>query len=86
MPAGPEEPAISAILGVADLVYRRNGRLVVADYKTDDLRDEDEISVRAESYRPQLELYARAVGEALDLDEPPLMEIWFLSADRIVEL
>ncbi len=86
VPAGEDDPAVSAILGVADLVYRRNGRLVVADYKTDALRDDDEIAARAEHYRPQLELYARAVSEALNLPDPPLLEIWFLSADRIVEL
>ncbi len=85
VPAGKGDPAVSAILGVADLVYQRDGRLVVADYKTDAV-SADEVSERAEYYRPQLELYARAVGEALDLDKPPLAEIWFLSADRIVEL
>ena len=86
VPAGGHDPAVSVILGVADLVYRRNGRVVVADYKTDALRDDAEIAARAEHYRPQLDLYARAVGQALDVAEPPVAEIWFLSADRIVEL
>ncbi len=51
VPAGQGDPAVSAILGVADLVYRRNGRLVVADYKTDAVTG-DEITARAEIYRP----------------------------------
>ncbi len=81
--AGDDDPAVSAILGVADLVYRRDTRLVVADYKTDALSDDDEITARAEFYRPQLELYARALRDALELDDLPAMELWFLWPDRI---
>ncbi len=81
--AGEDDPAVSAILGVADLVYRRDTRLVVADYKTDALSDDDEITARAEFYRPQLELYARALRDALELDDLPAMELWFLWPDRI---
>jgi ATP-dependent exoDNAse (exonuclease V) beta subunit len=57
---------------------------VVADYKTDAIVGEAEIQQRAEVYRPQLELYARAVQEALALGDPPFIELWFLDADRIV--
>ena len=83
VPAGDDDPAVSAILGVADLVYRRDSQLVVADFKTDALSDDDEITARAEFYRPQLELYARALRDALELDDLPAMELWFLWPDRI---
>jgi ATP-dependent helicase/nuclease subunit A len=78
--------AVGAITGAADLVYREDGRLVVADFKTDPLESDDEIERRTERYRVQLELYARALEEALDLAEAPAMELWFLHADRIVRL
>jgi ATP-dependent helicase/nuclease subunit A len=82
----PGHEAVGAIVGTADLVYRDDGRLVVADYKTDAIVGEAEIRCRAEVYRPQLELYARAVQEALALGDPPFIEVWFLDADRIVRL
>jgi ATP-dependent exoDNAse (exonuclease V) beta subunit len=82
----PGDDAVGAIVGAADLVYRDNGRLVVADYKTDAVIGEIEIQQRADVYRPQLELYARALREALDLGEPPFIEVWFLDADRIVRV
>jgi ATP-dependent helicase/nuclease subunit A len=82
----PDGEAVGAIVGTADLVYRDNGRLVVADYKTDAVADDDEISERTELYRAQLELYARALSDALELPEAPLTELWFLHADRIVRL
>jgi ATP-dependent helicase/nuclease subunit A len=82
----PGDDAVGAIVGTADLVYRDNDRLVVADYKTDAVVGEAEFQQRADVYRPQLELYARALTEALDLSEPPVMELWFLHADRIVRL
>jgi ATP-dependent helicase/nuclease subunit A len=82
----PEGGTVAAIVGTADLVYRDNGLLVVADYKTDAVSEGAELDARVEAYRPQLALYARALAEALELSEPPLMELWFLAADRIVRL
>ena len=86
VPARDGDAAVSAVVGVADLIYEKDGRLVVADYKTDAVADDRELSERAESYRPQLELYAHAVEEALELEYTPAMELWFLSADQIVTL
>ncbi len=60
VPAGDDDPAVSAILGVADLVYRRETRLVVADYKTDVVSTDEEIEAATQRYPPQLELYAGA--------------------------
>ena len=66
--------------GSIDLLYRdAEGRIVVADYKTDDESDE---ALLAERYRPQLEVYARAVQQSLRLDEPPRAELWLLRRGR----
>lgn len=76
----------SVISGAIDLVYTDpgDGRLVVADYKTDAVETESEIAERVERYRPQLETYARALKQALGLDHTPHTELWFLHPDRIV--
>ena len=78
----------TVVSGIVDLVYRDpdDGRLVVADYKTDTLDDETAIEERARVYEPQVLAYARILRDALDLDEEPHMELWFLAADRIVRL
>jgi ATP-dependent exoDNAse (exonuclease V) beta subunit len=75
-----------AVTGFVDLVYRDpdDGRLVVADYKTDAIEGEEALSERARIYEPQVRTYARALNKALDLDAEPHVELWFLAADRIV--
>ena len=84
----PADDGTSVVSGAVDLVYTDpgDGRLVVADYKTDAVGTEDEIAERCERYRPQLETYGRALREALDLDEEPHLELWFLRPDQIVRL
>jgi ATP-dependent helicase/nuclease subunit A len=74
--------------GIVDLVYRDpdDGRLVVADYKTDAIDDEDALEERASVYEPQVAAYAKILREALDLDEEPHTELWFLAADRVIRL
>ncbi|MFQ5514569.1 MAG: UvrD-helicase domain-containing protein [Myxococcota bacterium] len=58
--------------GTLDLLYRDpDGRLVVADYKTDSEPD-------AERHRPQLECYARGLQRALPGEAPPALELIFL--------
>src|SRR4029077_2339878 len=52
--------------GVIDLIYRLDGRIWIADYKTDDVAAED-VRTRADRYRPQAEIYSRAVEKALGL-------------------
>ena len=52
------------VQGIADCVFEEKGRLVVLDYKTDRVKDR---RVLIEHYAPQLELYARALGETLGL-------------------
>ncbi len=58
----PWEDAIME--GVIDLIYERDGRLYVADYKTDAV-DAASARAAAERYRTQGEVYSRAVRESL---------------------
>ena len=52
--------------GVIDLIYRLDGRIWIADYKTDDVSAEA-AQARADHYRPQAEMYSRAVESSLGL-------------------
>ena len=78
----------TVVSGIVDLVYRDpdDGRLVVADYKTDAVHSETEIEERARVYEPQVRTYAKILHDALALDQEPHTELWFLAADRIVRL
>ncbi len=84
---GPHAP-VGAVTGAVDLLYRDpdTGRLVVADYKTDEVTAPEDLQRRAQTYAPQGATYVRALREALDLAEPPRFELWFLQADRVVEV
>lgn len=86
-PVGAEGP-VGFISGTVDLVYcdPSDGSAVVADYKTDFVDSDEGMLDRAGEYRPQLEVYAAALREALGLDDLPRMELWFLAADRVVVL
>lgn len=69
--------------GSIDLLYvDRDGRLVVADYKTDRRPDRE----THERYRPQLELYGRAVARALPELPPPVLELLYLRTGERVRL
>jgi ATP-dependent exoDNAse (exonuclease V) beta subunit len=84
-----EEPEPGMVVsGFIDLVYRDpdDGRLVVADYKTDRIEGRTARDERTAVYEPQLATYARALRRALDLDYEPRCELWFLHADEIVRL
>lgn len=74
--------AVGAMTGAIDLVYQDpdTGKIVVADYKTDQLENDDEIRDRAAVYQPQLEIYARALKEAMNLDMMPRQELWFVGS------
>lgn len=52
------------IQGIADCVFEENGELVIVDYKTDRVKTAEELIDR---YRGQLEIYRRALSEALAL-------------------
>ncbi|MFQ5992232.1 MAG: UvrD-helicase domain-containing protein, partial [Nitrospiraceae bacterium] len=57
-----------AMEGVIDIVYRINGNVWVADYKTDFVSDE-EIPQRAAAYEPQARVYKAAVARGLGLEQ-----------------
>ncbi len=89
--AGPGEAAgdpTDGTIGTLDLLYRDaiSGRLVVADFKSDAIDGEADIAEKVATYRPQLELYGRAVRDALELAQPPRLELWLLGPDCIVEI
>jgi ATP-dependent helicase/nuclease subunit A len=52
--------------GVIDLIYRLDGRIWIADYKTDNVSAED-LQAIADRYRSQADSYSRAVTSALRL-------------------
>ncbi len=83
----PVEPGLAAsefivVQGIADLVVVEARELWVLDFKTDQVREaglEEKVTV----YRPQLQLYALALGRIYGL---PVTERWlhFLSLNRTV--
>jgi ATP-dependent exoDNAse (exonuclease V) beta subunit len=88
LPAAGDDGPVGYVSARIDLVYRdpATGELVIADYKTDRLDGATALVERVELYRPQAELYARAVADALRLAEPPAVELWFLTQNRIVRV
>ena len=52
--------------GVVDLVFEEDGRLVVVDYKTDAITQEQAVA-QAEHHAPQLQLYGRGLAQAIGL-------------------
>ncbi len=85
-----DEGPVGFVAGSIDLLYRspEDGRIVVADYKTDRVADPDDEAAwaeRAARYAPQGRVYTAAVQAALELPERPRFELWFLDAGRVVE-
>jgi ATP-dependent helicase/nuclease subunit A len=70
--------------GVIDLIYRLDGELWVADYKTDAI-SADQAGARAVQYRPQSEVYKVAVRQSLGV-ESVRFHCLFLRCATAVEL
>ncbi|MCX5866208.1 MAG: PD-(D/E)XK nuclease family protein, partial [Proteobacteria bacterium] len=68
--------------GIIDLIYERDGEIVVADYKTDSVQ-ESEIPERAERYRVQREVYLEAVRRGLGIKNPRFQLIFLRPAKGI---
>src|SRR5262249_51849922 len=68
--------------GVVDLVFAEDGGLVVVDYKTDHVRDEDALA-QAPHHARQIELYGRGLAQAAG---QPVKErlVLFTSLARVV--
>ncbi len=80
----PDEGCVGFVAGAIDCVVREDdGRLLILDFKTDEVEDEDELATRAAAYAAQEALYVRALGEALPLPAPTRCELWFLWPDRV---
>ncbi len=69
--------------GVIDLMYRLDGELWLADYKTDSVLA-DQAAARAEQYRTQSEIYKTAVKQSLGIE--PRFHCLFLRCGVAVEL
>ncbi|MBX3325876.1 MAG: UvrD-helicase domain-containing protein [Nitrospira sp.] len=69
--------------GVMDVLYRYDGELWIADYKTD-VVSSDQVTARAEQYRTQGEVYKAAVRQRLK--QPPRFHCLFLRCATAVEL
>jgi ATP-dependent helicase/nuclease subunit A len=85
-PADRDDAPVAFVSGAIDLLYRDpyTGRLVIADYKTDEVESSDDVAARAAVYAPQGAVYVRALQETLGLIEPPRFELWFLGVGRVV--
>lgn len=67
------------IQGVIDCLFREEGRLILLDYKTDRVpQQEGALEALAGKYRFQLELYSKAL---LDILGEPVSEIWLYFFD-----
>jgi ATP-dependent helicase/nuclease subunit A len=69
--------------GVIDLIYRLDGELWIADYKTDAI-SADQAAAQTEQYRPQSEIYKAAVKQSLGTE--PRFHCLFLRCGEAVEL
>jgi ATP-dependent helicase/nuclease subunit A len=72
------------VRGIVDGIVVREGECEIVDFKTDAV-SASEATARCENYRPQMELYARAV-ERLWRRPVRCCRIVFLSARCIVDL
>jgi ATP-dependent exoDNAse (exonuclease V) beta subunit len=79
--------------GSADLVFEDGGELVVGDWKSDRVGDDDASAQElATRYRPQLELYRDALAAALApggpgrAAKPPRIELLLLRTGRRLAL
>ena len=90
MDARELEPGASSgdhvlLQGVVDCCFETAEGLTVVDFKTDRVFRHEDVLVRAESYRTQLEAYSRALSTVL---ERPVTRrvLYFLEAGEAVEL
>jgi ATP-dependent helicase/nuclease subunit A len=75
-------PQHSVMEGIIDLVYRVNGDIWIADYKTDHLTA-DEIAERAEEYQLQAQIYTEAVTISVGI-RPKGFQFIFLRTGTVV--
>ncbi len=85
-PEGEEGPLVG-LVGSVDLLLRdeERGGLCIVDFKTDDL-PADRLDAGVDRHAAQLRAYGRALRLAYGLTSTPRAELWFLRADRRVEV
>ena len=69
--------------GIIDLLYRTNKGIIVADYKTDQVKIED-VTVKAAKYRHQKEVYTEAVRRCLKISDPEFKLIFLRLGKGVV--
>jgi len=72
------------VQGIIDMLVQTSQGLIVIDFKTDDI-SAGQVASRAELYRQQLTLYARAASAILKF-EPVAKWLYFLTPGRAVEI
>ncbi len=88
VPAGDYYPGAGEgeqvlLQGVVDCWFETPEGITVVDFKTDRV-DEESLPKRAAAYRPQLEVYARALSQVMG--KPVTRRcLWFFALDRLVE-
>jgi ATP-dependent exoDNAse (exonuclease V) beta subunit len=80
--AKPEPVALCS--GVADLVFEEDGRWIAADWKTDDVKGDEDLTAAVERHRAQVRFYAGALSRVST--RPVEAEIFFVRVDRSVRL
>jgi ATP-dependent helicase/nuclease subunit A len=75
MPWDDQERGMS---GTIDLLYRLDGRTVIADYKTDTVEEED-VPGRVDRYKLQAQVYAEAISRSMGIDIPSFQFIFLRS-------
>jgi ATP-dependent helicase/nuclease subunit A len=71
--------------GVIDVCYRINGRVVVADYKTDQVGEKKSLTAAAKKYQDQKDIYTRAIKQTLG-EKKTVFKVIFLRAGEAVEM
>ncbi len=67
--------------GVVDCCIAENGKLTVIDYKTDNVRSDEDIKKRSEVYRPQISAYAAALSRIFGMEVKESV-LYFLSVGK----
>ena len=75
---------VQVMEGIIDLLYEREGRLYIADYKTDRIAPKD-LPLAADDYRLQAQVYTEAVRKSLKR-EVAAFKLIFLRLGRAVEI
>ncbi len=65
------------VQGVVDALFEENGELVIVDYKTDQIRPDEDLQELASKYAISLQLYADAMAKGYD---KPVREAWLYYA------